>query len=464
MEANILIKQGNIVTAQNVFVADIAVRDERIIAIGTGLPESDADRIIDADGLFVLPGVVDPHTHIQLDTGIYRTADDWAVGTRVAAAGGVTTVIDFATQFPGQTVREGIRDRHDEVGDKALIDYSLHCMLTDLPAGDAELRQWHIDLLELGVPASKLYTTYRPNYYQDDANLLRAFRAAAATGVLTMMHAENDAMVSAETARLVAAGQTGLAYHGSARPALAEAEAVHRLLFLAEAAKAPLYVVHSSTAQAVTLIGRARRRGQPVMAESCPQYLFLDEDLYAGPHPERVIMQPPLRSRENVAQEQTLLQQGWINSIGTDHCEYTLAQKTAVNDFTKTPGGIPGLETSLPLLFTFARNGHLLLTRLVQLMATNPAHIFGLFPRKGTLQPGSDADMVLYDPNGTRTITAGTLHGVSGYTPYEGMPVSGRVRMTISRGRIVYDDGAFPTTGGGHFVPGTPVPPAELPW
>ncbi len=464
MEANILIKQGRIITGQGAFVADIAIRDEQIAAIGTGLPEKETDRVIDADGLFVLPGAVDPHTHIQLDTGIYRTADDWAIGTRVAAAGGVTTVIDFATQFPGQTVQEGVRARHDEIGDKALIDYGLHCMLTDLPASDAELRQWHADLLELGVPASKLYTTYRPNYYQDDDNLLRAFRAAAATGVLTMMHAENDAIVSAETARLVTAGQTGLAFHGTARPALAEAEAVHRLLFLAAAARAPLYVVHSSTAQAVTLIGQARRQGQPAIAESCPQYLFLDESVYAGPHPERAIMQPPLRSRENVAREQALLQQGWINSIGTDHCEYTLAQKTAVDDFTKTPGGIPSLETSLPLLFTFASSGKLPLTRLVQLISTNPARIFGLYPRKGALQPGSDADIVLYDPSGMQMITAGALHGVSGYTPYEGMQVTGRVRMTISRGRIVYDDGAFPTSGGGRFVPGTPVETAALPW
>ncbi len=464
MEGNLLIKNGQVVNSTGTFRGDVLTRGEKIVAVGQDLPATDVQQVIDASDLLVFPGVIDPHTHIQLDTGIYQTADDWAIGTRVAAAGGVTTVIDFATQFPGQTVKQAVRNRHDEVGGKTLVDYGLHCMLTDIPPKDTELREWMKTLLSLGVPAIKLYTTYRPNYYQDDSSLLRAFRAAATTGVLTMMHAENDAIVSAETARLVTAGKTSLAYHAAARPGLAEAEAVHRLLFLAQTAKASLYVVHCSTNEAVELIADARHQGQSAIAETCPQYLFLDDALYAGDHPERVIMQPPLRSRANVLRQQELLRRRFIHSIGTDHCEYTLAQKTMTPDFTKTPGGIPGLETSLPLLYTFAvgENG-IPLPRLVQLMSTNPARIFGLYPQKGIVRPGSDADLVLYEPNGKHTITAAKLHGVSGYTPYEGITVQGKVRTTISRGRIVYENDVFPISGGGQFVPGTAFPADSLP-
>ncbi len=456
MEERILISNGLVVTELGVFPYDVLIQGQRIAQVGHHLATRDVDRVIDASGCFVLPGVVDPHVHIQLDTGIYQTADDWEVGTRVAAFGGVTTVIDFATQFPGQDVRQAVNSRHDEVGNKAYVDYALHVMLTDLPEDDGALEDWMRALVSLGTPAVKVYTTYRPNYYQDDNALLRVFRAAAQARVLVMVHAENDAIVSAATRRLVQQGKTGLAYHGVARPAFAEAEAVHRVLFLAREANCPVYIVHCSTDMAVALVAEARALGLVAFAETCPQYLLLDESAYRGPHPEWVIMQPPLRSRSIVDRQWEHLRKGRVDAIGTDHCEYTLEQKTATRDFTTTPGGIPGLETALLLMVTYGvLRGNISWPALVRMMSANPARLFGLYPRKGTILPGSDADLVIYDPRGTSRIDARQLHGISGYTPYQGTEITGRVRLTIVRGRIVVQEGELVgEPGWGVFVPG----------
>ncbi len=456
MSERILIRNGLVVTEEGVFPLDVLVQGQRIAALGHEFATQGVDRVIDATGCFVLPGVVDPHVHIQLDTGIYQTADDWEIGTRVAAYGGVTTVIDFATQFPGQDVRQAVNNRHAEVGDKAYVDYALHVMLTDLPEDDATLDAWMRDLVTLGTSSIKVYTTYRPNYYQDDHALLRVFRAAGRHGLLAMVHAENDAIVSATTERLVREGKTSLAYHGAARPPFAEAEAVHRVLYLAREANCPVYIVHCSTDRAVALVDEARARGQVAFAETCPQYLLLDDSLYTGPHPEWVIMQPPLRSRDIVERQWEHLRAGRVHAIGTDHCEYTLEQKLATGNFTTTPGGIPGLETSLPLMATYGvLRGDLSWPALVRLMSTTPARLYGLYPRKGTLLPGSDADIVIYDPRGTRRLVAADMHGISGYTPYQGTEVMGRVRLTMVRGRIIVEDGELVgMPGWGVFVPG----------
>jgi len=456
MASRTLITNGLVVTEQGTFPFDVLVQGQRVVAVGHDLDREGVSWIIDAEGCFVLPGVVDPHVHILLDTGTYKTDDDWEVGTRVAAFGGVTTVIDFATQFPGQDVRSAVRVRHAEVNRRAYVDYALHVMFTDLPQEDATLAEWLGDLVALGTPAVKVYTTYRPEYYQDDDALLRVFRAAAQARVLVMVHAENDAMVTAATRRLVQRQQTFLRYHAVARPPLAEVEAVRRVLYLARETGCPLYVVHCSTAGAVDEVHRARQQGQTAYAEICPQYLLLDEGMYAGPHPEWVIMQPPLRSRENVERQWDHLLAGRIDTMGTDHCDYDLSQKTATGDFTTTPGGIPGLETALPLMATYGvLRGSLTWPDLVRLMSAQPARLFGLYPRKGTLLPGSDADVVLYDPRGTSRIHASDLHGVSGYTPYQGMEVLGRVRLTMVRGRVVVEDGRLVgEPGWGVFVPG----------
>jgi dihydropyrimidinase len=455
-----LIRGGTLVTADSTFPGDVLIVDGRIAALGTDLSQARHADVIDASGCMVLPGVIDAHTHIQLDTGIYQTPDDWFVGTRSAACGGVTTVIDFATQFPGQHLSQAVQDRREQAR-VAAVDYALHCMITDLPPDkEGELQ----DLIDLGVSSIKLYTTYRPNYYAGDATILRLLEAAARHGILTLVHCENDALVTAATQRLVAAGKVGLSHHGEARPPLAEAEAVNRTLFLADAAGAPVYIVHCSVAASVRLVAQAREAGQVAFAETCPQYLLLDDSSYAGPEPYRYILQPPLRPAENKAALWDLLQVGAVAVVATDSCDYSLAQKTAHDDFTQTPGGLPGIETLLPLMVSFGINGDRLdWPDLVRLLCTNPARIYGLYPRKGTLNPGSDADITIYDPRGQRTLVDDDLHGVAGYTPYAGFQLAGQVRMTLSRGRVVYEDGVFKGEAAhGAFVSRRPFEPAGL--
>ena len=541
MPERMLIQHGRLITPTGEILADLRIVDETIHSIGIDLEPLPGEELVDARDCVVLPGLVDPHTHIQLDTGIYKTPDDWAVGTRTAACGGVTTVIDFATQFPGQNVREAVQARLDEIDDMAHIDFGLHVMLTELPASDDELDKWMADLAALGTPAAKVYTTYRPNYYQDDDSLLRVFRSAARHDILVMIHCENDALVSAATNRFVAAGETELAFHGQGRPGLAEVEAVQRVLLLADDASCPVYIVHCSVARSVEAVAAARGKGQIAFAETCPQYLLLDESFYTGAHPAWGIMQPPLRPVRENERLWSLVENGAISSLGTDHCDYTVTQKygldplaetsvqqalavlndeeqemvvlraglrdgwhrewnevarsmgvsrdtvrrletdalrrlrdangaldvirdaTSVNGhpklpFTQTPGGIPGLETALPLLATEGvASGRLSWSDLARLASENPARLFGMYPRKGALLPGSDADIVIYDTRANWTIKASELHNIAGYTPYEGREVHGRIRMTISRGQILFRGGEFLShRGHGHFVHGKP--------
>ncbi len=436
----LLIKGGTLVIPEGTIEADLLIQGECIKAIGHSLSVPDDTVVVNAEGCCVLPGVIDAHTHIALDTGIYRTPDDWFTGTRAAACGGVTTVVDFATQFPGQTLREAVEARLEEARE-AVIDYGFHVMVTDLPPGrEGELA----DLVKLGTPSVKLYTTYRPNYYADDATILRLMEACADLGIRSLVHCENDALVIAQTESLVAAGETGWRYHGHSRPALAEQEAVQRVLFLAEAAGCPVHIVHCSTARSVALVAEARDSGQVVSCETCPQYLLLDNAAYEGLEPWRYILQPPLRDPEEPDRLWAMVEAGMVNLIATDHCDYTKAQKTADDDFTRTPGGLPGMETLLPLMYTYGvAEGQLTFPQLVALLSANPARVWGLWPRKGALLPGSDADIIIYDPEQKDTIKAANLHHLAGYTPYEGLGVQGQVKMTISRGQIIYREGQF---------------------
>jgi dihydropyrimidinase len=479
MVDRLVVRGGQVITLSEVVAADVLIEDEQIaglVAPGTEV-WSDA-RATDAGGCYVFPGVVDPHTHIQLDTGIYRTADNWEIGTRTAAFGGVTTVVDFATQFPGMTFPQALEARLTECA-PALIDYGLHMMVTDLPRDPVEARRGLEELRDLGVPSIKLYTTYRPNYYADDATLLRTFRAMP-EDMLAMVHCENDAIVTDATARLIEAGKTGWAHHGQSRPPEAEWEAIRRVIHLAQRdinSRAPLYIVHCSTGNSIWSvypeIGVAGE-GQKLFCETCPQYFVLDDSRYAEPDAERFILQPPLRPKAH----QVDLPVHWSNRnldvISTDHCDYTLAQKQEFKEFTKTPGGLPGLETSFQLTYTYgvhlARERQqseeefwgapIPLPALAKLMSANPARIFGLYPQKGAILPGSDADLLIYDPTEAVTIRAENLHTIGGYTPYEGMKVQGRVRTVISRGQVLVEDGEWRgEPGRGRFLRGKPFEP-----
>ncbi len=446
----LLIQNGTLVTPETATEADLLIQAGRIKAVGHGLPAAHDTVVVDASDCYVLPGVIDAHTHIALDTGVYRTPDDWFAGTRAAACGGVTTVVDFATQFADQSVREAVEARLEEAK-SAAIDYAFHVMITDLPPGrEGELAH----LIDLGTPSVKLYTTYRPNYYADDATILRLMNACADLGISPLVHCENDALVTAQTEALVAAGEIGWRHHGRSRPALAEQEAVQRVLFLAQAADCPLHVCHCSPPHPVAWGVEARDAGQAVTCETCPQYLLLDNTVYEGDEPWRYVLQPPLRDPREPERLWTLVEAGAVDLVVTDHCDYTKAQKTAQDDFTRTPGGLPGLETLLPLTYTYGvAQGRMTLPQLVALLSTNPARLWGMWPRKGALLPGSDADLVIYDPQPQSRISAGELHHLAGYTPYQGMQVQGRVKATISRGQIVYREGRFlGPEGRGQFV------------
>ena len=445
-----LIQGGTVVTAEMTLAADVLVRGSHIQAIGQGLPAPARADIIDATNLMVLPGIIDAHAHIQLDTGMYQTPDTWYAETRAAALGGVTTIVDFVTQTKGQRFTEATVARLEQAA-PSVCDYALHMMVTDvLPGQEDELGE----LPDLGIQSIKLYTTYRPNYYADDAVILRLLEAAARYGLISLVHCENDALVTAQADTLIAEQLTGWRYHGSARPALAEQEATRRVLFLAEAARAPVVIAHNSTALTTTLVANARKSGQVAFAETAPQYLLLDNTLYDSPEAWRYILQPPLREPAEKQKLWELIGAGQVDMLITDHCAYSQAQKRASDNFTQTPGGLPGLETLLPLMATYGvAAGRIGWPDVARMMASNPAHIYNLWPRKGAIMPGADADLVLYDPAGEACITAEYLHSAAGYTPFEGLQVQGRVVATMRRGTLLVQDGQFVgQKGSGRYI------------
>ncbi|HYY46078.1 MAG TPA: dihydropyrimidinase [Candidatus Angelobacter sp.] len=445
-----LIRGGTVVTTEGERVADVLIRDGKIAEVRPGI-DADAD-IIDATGLLVLPGLVDPHTHLLLDTGTARTADDYTSGSASAAAGGVTTYLEFVPQLKGQRFLESVEARRKLMDGRSHVDYGIHLSITQL------LNGWEQDLEALvasGVTSAKIYTTYRDTiFYADDWTWYRLMERSGRAGLLVQVHAENDAIVEGMTQQLTAEGKTSLRYHGVARPPVAEWEAVTRGLLFSHATGSPLYFVHLSTPVAVDLITRARHVGVRALAETCPHYLVLDASRYEQADAARYLMTPPLRERESQQRLWRRLEHGEIHSIGSDHCGFALADRAGIDDFTRVSPGIPGVETSLLLLYSFGvKPGRLRLPDLVRLSSANPAKIFGLWPRKGSIAPGFDADIVLFDRRPERSLSASELHSRAGFSPYEGLTVSGRVTTTILRGKVVYRDGSVVgTPGSGRFL------------
>lgn len=453
-----LIRGGRVVTAGGERLADVLVDGEKIVETG---PDLRGDgQVLDADGLLVLPGVVDPHTHLLLDTGTARTADDFSSGSASAAAGGVTTYLDFAPQLRTQTFMEALQARRELIDGQSYVDYGLHLNITHLPP------TWERDLahlVEAGVTSAKIYTTYRDTiFYADDWTWYRLMQRSGQAGLLVQVHAENDAIVEGMAQLLIEEDKRSLRYHGAARPGAAEAEAVARGLLFSRVTGSPVYFVHLSTPLAVDLVGEARQRGVPAIAETCPHYLILDDSRYCQSDAARYVMTPPLRDAGSVAQLWERLQHGDIQSIGSDHCGFSLAEREGIDDFTRVSPGIPGVETSLVLLYSYGvETKRLTLPDMVRLLCTNPARIFGLWPRKGDLAPGFDADIVLLDPRPQRVLSAAELHSRAGFSPYEGLTLTGRVKTTIVRGQIVYHDGeVVGTPGFGRFLHCQPFDPA----
>jgi dihydropyrimidinase len=454
------IRGGTIVTADAVFRGDILTDGAQIAAIGR--VDAAGATPVPAEECLVLPGVVDCHVHYRLTSGAYTTRDDFASASRAAAAGGVTTAIDYVSQRQGEGFQAAIAARRAEADGQVYIDYGLHLIVTDIGRGQLDEVP---AVVAAGVPSAKVYTTYKASgFYLDDWSWYRLLQRAAAAGMLVTVHAENDDLLEGRKAELVRAGATSLRHHAEARPALAEVEAVQRGLLLARSAGAPVYFVHLSSAASVGAIREARRAGQRAFAETCPHYLTLTDEVYAGPHPERYLMTPPLRGPAEQEGLWRALAAGDIDCVGSDHCGYALDQRVGL-DFTQVSPGIPGTEMLLPLLYTEGvARGRITPSQLVRVLADGPARLFGLHPRKGAIAPGADADLVIYDPAQRWTVTAGALYSRAGYSPYEGRPVQGRVRTTISRGEIVYDRGQFMGAAGrGRFVPGRPFDPTAAP-
>jgi dihydropyrimidinase len=443
-----LIRNGRIVTAIDDVVADLLIEGGRIQAIGRTLPTSPEMMVVDAAGLMVLPGAVDVHTHLDSATPTASTVDDFASGTRAAAFGGTTTVVDYCTPAPGASLMAGLEDWHRRRSN-ACVDVGAHMIVLD--AGAATLAEMKTLLEREGVSSFKFFMAYPGALMLEDDALFTAMRTAGELGALSCVHAENGPVIQSLVQAALAQGQTAPRHHALTRPALLEGEAVQRAIDLAELARAPLYIVHLSTAQALQAVQRARCRGLPVHAETCPQYLLLDDSVYEaeGFEGAKYVMSPPIRPASHGPHLWSGLRKGDIQTVATDHCAFTFGERPhglrhskrlGLAAFNRIPNGAPGLETRLALMHDAAVLQHgLSLHRFVDLVATAPARLFGLFPRKGTVAVGSDADLVLFDPQERWTVRAAAHHSLSDYSLFEGRSLTGRVKKVFLRGQCIVD-------------------------
>jgi dihydropyrimidinase len=450
----LLVKGGTIVTASDRYTGDVFIDGEKIAAIGSAL-DLPADRVIDAAGKYVLPGGIDVHTHLDMPFGGTTSADDFQSGTIAAAYGGTTTIVDFAIQYQGQTLHHALETWMKKAEGKAAIDYGFHMIITEL---SDQVEQEMDALVREGVTSFKLFMAYPGVFMLDDATIFRALLRTGRNGGTICMHAENGGVIDVLVKKALAEGKTAPKYHALTRPARAEAEATHRAIALAEMADVPVYIVHLSAAEALEMVTEARDRGLPAYAETCPQYLFLSYANYEEPGFEgaKYVMSPPLRPKETQDQLWRGLAFNDLQAISTDHCPFCMKEQKTLGqgDFSKIPNGAPGIETRMSLVYDGGvRTGKISLNRFVELTATSPAKIFGLFPRKGTIAPGSDADVVVFDPEKQVTLSAKTHHMRVDYNPYEGRQVTGAAETVVSRGRIVIDNGTFTgRAGAGSFL------------
>ena len=450
-----IITNGRVVTATDTFVSDVAINRGRIAAIGDNLPRENAAQVIDAAGKYVLPGGIDVHTHLDMPFGGTTSSDDFETGTRAAAFGGTTTLIDFAIQYKGQTLRTAFDVWMEKASGKAVCDYSFHCIITEL--ADAQLEEMNA-LVREGVTSFKLFMAYPGVFMLDDGSIFKALRRTANNGGLVCMHAENGNAIDVIVQQALAEGKKAPKYHALTRPTTAEAEATARAIALAEMAGAPVYIVHLSCNDALEKVREARDRGLPVYAETCPQYLYLSIDNFDVPGFEgaKYVFTPPLREKWHQEQLWNGLKRDHLQVVSTDHCPFCFKEQKELGrgDFTKIPNGGPGVEHRMSLIYSGGvAAGRFSVNRFVELVSTTPAKLFGLYPRKGTIAVGSDADLVIFDPNRKHTISAKTHHMRVDYSMFEGIQVSGMPSTVLSRGRVVVDEDKFlGRAGAGEFV------------
>src|SRR6476646_2669953 len=461
-----LITNGTIVTADASYPADVLVDGETIAQIGRDLAGTGvtADETIDATDRYVIPGGIDVHTHMELPFGGTFAKDTFETGTRAAAFGGTTSIIDFAVQSKGKSLREGLDAWHAKAEGNAVTDYGFHMIMSDVT--DASLAEMD-GLVAEGVPDFKLFTAYPGVFYSDDGAIFRAMQQTARNGGLIMMHAENGMAIDVVAAETVAEGTTDPIGHGLARKPIFEGEATNRVIRLAEAAEAPIYIVHLSARDALDTVRDARDRGSQVFAETCPQYLFLSlDDLGHGFGGAKFVCSPPLRTKDHWDELWTGLVKDDLQVVSTDHCPFDFhgQKELGQGDFRKIPNGLPGVEDRLDLLHDGGVvAGKITRERWVEVIATAQAKLFGMYPKKGAIAVGSDADLVVYDPNATRVISAKTHHMDVDYSCYEGRQVRGRSDIVLSRGSVIVRDGAFPgQKGHGRFIKRAPADYARM--
>lgn len=457
---SILIKGGTVISATGAHAADVLVDGERIVATAApdaGLSEGwagQADTVIDAAGKYVLPGGIDVHTHMEMPFGGTHSVDTFETGTRAAAWGGTTTIIDFAVQQKGQSLLATLDHWHQKADGNCAIDYGFHMIIADV--NESTLKEMDA-CVAAGVNSFKMFMAYPGVFYATDGEILLAMQRAADNGSLIMMHAENGIAIDQLVAQALAKGQTDPVHHGLTRPAELEGEATHRAGVLAKVTGAPLYIVHLSSEPALAAVRAARDTGQNMFAETCPQYLYLSIEDMAKPDFEgsKYVCSPPVRPHEHQDTLWRGLRTNDLSVVSTDHCPFCFNEQKELGrgDFSKIPNGLPGVEHRMDLLHQGVVAGELSLARWVEVASTTPARMFGLYPRKGVIAAGSDADIVVYDPTATQTLSAATHHMNVDYSAYEGLEITGRVDTVLSRGRVVISDNEYHGSAGhGRFL------------
>ncbi|MHB8262860.1 MAG: dihydropyrimidinase [Acidimicrobiales bacterium] len=459
--SRILVEHGTVVTASGLVAADVLIEGERIAALlqaGAELPltlASEGLERIDAAGKLVVPGGIDVHTHMEMPSSGSFSSDTFASGTEAAAWGGTTTIVDFAIQPRGGSARQGLETWMGRAEGQCAIDYGFHIILSDIT--DEVLEEMD-GLVADGVTSYKLFMSYPGVLYSDDGQILRAMQAAASCGAIVMMHAENGIAIDVLVRQALAAGRRDPRTHGETRPSALEGEATHRAIVLAQVAGCPLYVVHLSATEALAEVIQARDRCQAVFAETCPQYLFLDESLMAEPGFEgaKYVCSPPIRTVEHRQALWQGIASGDLSVVATDHCPFCFKGQKEMGrgDFSKIPNGLPGVEHRMDLIYQGVVSGRITAERWVELTSTAPARLFGMYPQKGTLMPGADADLVVYDPTRSHELSAATHHMAVDYSVFEGLTLTGAVDTVISRGTVLLSGGVYHgRPSHGRFVP-----------
>ena len=448
--SKILLKGGTLVSSKGTKKADVLISGEKIVAVGRMLHAEATE--VNVSGKLLFPGFIDAHTHFDLEVSDTVTADDFESGTRSAIAGGVTTVVDFATQNKGERLADALNNWHVKAFAHSSCDYAFHMAVS---GWREDVRAELEGMFEQGVSSFKVYMIYDAMELCD-REIFELMTELKQYGGIVGCHCENSGIIGKLRERSLAKGELAPQYHAKTRPDYTEAEAIRRFLTIAEAADAPVIVVHLSTAEGLEEIVRARKRGVRVFAETCPQYLLLDDSVYSRPFDEAAgyICSPPLRKADDQRALWKALHDNRLNTISTDHCSFTPEQKRAgAEDFTKIPNGMPGVETRAALMYTYGvKKKRISLPQMCAYLSENPAKLYGMYPKKGTIRVGSDADIVIFEPRGIGRISADSCHSKCGYSPYEGVRTDGLIECVYLRGKAVYSDGEIILPNTGHYV------------